>query len=386
MRPESKFVATVLLGIAACAPSPATAPALAGGEIARASEEPRNVILLIGDGVGTAYWSAAKFATDSLAVESMPVVGLVDTRSSSSRVTDSAAGATVYATGVRTYNGAIGVGPGCEERVRADSLAMMRNPAECEPLETVLEVARQSGMATGLVATSAVTHATPASFASHVPFRSMQPEIATQLADAGLEVLLGGGRGFFDGSLRPDSQNILPRLCEGAACLTTPAELEAYQPDGRRLVGLFAQNQMEAAPKRAPALPAMTRAALERLATDPQGFFLMVEGSQPDWRGHDNAPISTVIDEMVDFDRTIGVALEFARTHPGTLVVVTADHETGGLAIGEAADTLTGVYTTDYHTGEMVPLFAYGPGSERFGGIRENDEIGRLLMEAVRAR
>jgi alkaline phosphatase len=174
-------------------------------------------------------------------------------------------------------------------------------------------------------------------------------------------------------------------LCADAACLTTAAELDAYRPDDRRLVGLFAQNHPEAAPTREPTLPKLAQVALDRLSRNPKGFFLMIEGSQPDWRGHANEPIQTVIDEMLDFDRTIGVVLDFARANPGTLVVVTADHETGGLAVGERADTLTGAYTTDYHTGSMVPLFAYGPGAERFAGIQENYVVGRMLRQAVEA-
>jgi alkaline phosphatase len=385
MTHTSKSFILSLLTAAACAPAPmgSSAAAPAAAAPAPVSPEINNVILMIGDGTGISYWSAAKFAVGELAVEEMPVVGLVDTRSSSSRVTDSAAGATVYATGVRTYNGAIGVGPACQDLVKRDSAAIARDPASCDPLETVLEVAERQGQATGLVATSTITHATPASFGAHVPNRSMQPEIAEQLAAAPIDVLLGGGRGFFSGATRPDSANLLEALCESAACLSTPAELAAYQPDDRRLVGLFAEGGMDPARTRTPGLPELTRVALEKLSRDPKGFFLMVEGSQPDWRGHENAPLSEAVDEVVDFDRTIATVLEFARTHPGTLVVVTADHETGGLALGEEDGSLVGAYTTDYHTAEMVPLFAFGPGAERFAGIQENYEVGRTLMELV---
>ena len=377
------FVCAAVLA-AACTPAGQAAPPAATPAVAEAAPV-RNVILLIGDGVGTAYWSAAKLYTDSLQVQRMPVVGLVDTRSSDSRVTDSAAGATVYAIGERTYNGAIGVGARCAAMWRTDSLALKADLAGCDGRETVLEFARTKGLGTGIVATSSITHATPASFVAHVPYRRMQPEIAAQIVARPADVMLGGGLGFFDGSLRPDSQNLMGALCQGAVCLTTAAELDAYRADDRRLVGLFAKNQPEAAPTRQPTLPKMTQVALERLSRNPKGFFLMIEGSQPDWRGHANEPIQTVIDEMLDFDRTIGVVLDFARANPGTLVVVTADHETGGLAVGEQADTLTGAYTTDYHTGSMVPLFAYGPGAERFAGIQENYVVGRMIRRLVEA-
>lgn len=387
MRDRCKsFAILLLLFASACTGGGATAErgGVSAGTTPAAQTD--NIILFIADGAGTAYWTAAKFAQDSLAIATMPVVGLVDTRSADSRVTDSAAGATVYATGQRTYNAAIGVGMRCRELWRADSVAVMRNPAACDPLETVLQVAQRRGMATGLVATSTVTHATPASFASHVPHRRMEPEIATQLAAANLDVLLGGGRGFFDGSLRSDGQDLYQGMCQRATCITALEELRSYRPDDRPLVGLFAEEHLPAAPERGDFLPEMTRVALEKLALNRRGFFVMIEPSQPDWRGHDNEPIEAVIAETVDADRAIGVALDFARRDGRTLVLVTADHETGGFSIVERQGQLQALYGTTGHTGEMVPLFAFGPGAERFGGIKENYEIGRLLLEIVRSR
>jgi len=363
----------------ASAPDPLAATEPVDGEI-------RNVVIVIGDGVGTAYWTAARFETGRLHVERMRVAGLTDTRSSDSYVTDSAAGATVYATGRRTYNGAIGVGDRCAEMFAADSVAVMRDPAACDPLEGIFDIAYRSGIATGLVASSSITHATPAAFGAKVPYRRFQAEIAEQMAENPIDVLLGGGRGFFDGTLRADERDLWTPLCREAVCLTTPAELDAYQPDDRRLLGLFAENHMEAAPERRPTLTEMTRVALERLDRNPAGFFIMIEGSQPDWRGHANDPLPDVVSEMVDFDETVGVALDFAERTPGTLVLVVADHETGGLALQMEADTLAAAYTTDYHTGTMTPHFAWGPGAERFSGIRDNDEIGRVLMDIARRR
>lgn len=389
----SKLFAVLLLVVAAgCAAAPAApaGPAAAAGATAAAAaplSQVRNVIVYIGDGVGTAYWTAAWIATNGeLSVRQIPVMGLTDTRSDDSYVSDSAAGATVYATGRRTYNGAIGVGPRCRELFRADSLAILADPARCDPLESVFDIAHQTGIATGLVATSSITHATPAAFGAKVPFRTMQPAIAAQLAARPIDVLLGGGRGFFDGTLRPDSADLLSTLCRQAACVSNAQELQAYRPDDRRLVGLFAQNHMDRAARRQPTLPEMTRVALERLSRNRNGFFLMVEGSQPDWRGHANEPLPEVKAEMVDFDRSIAVGLEFARRTPGTLVLVVADHETGGLSIVEEGDSIAARYTTDYHTGEMTPHFAFGTAAERFAGIRRNDEIGQMLLQIVRRR
>ena len=386
--------------------------------------EPRRIVLFIGDGVGASYWTAAVYEQADLAVREFRVAGLVDTRAATDDVTDSAASATAFATGVRTYNGAIGV------------------DVEGDSLRTVLDLAKQRGMSTGLVATSSITHATPAAFAAHVPDRIMQYEIARQIADSDVDVLLGGGRQFFDPARRQDSLDLLARLSNGHVLISSPEELERLDKTVTpRLVGLFADNHMPKAADRRPALADMTKAALGVLHRDPEGFFLMVEASQPDWRGHGNEPLSEIVSEMLDFDRAIGVALEYQRDHPETLIVVVSDHETGGLAIqterdsvaltdaagalnsaaagladvramvsasdaptvdstqvllsrtvellarqaAAAGDKVSRVarYTTGYHTAQMVPLFASGPGAEKFSGIIANDQVGRLLMQEL---
>lgn len=332
-------------------------------------DPPTRVILLIGDGVGISYWAAARFAAGRLRVEESEVIGLVDTRNSAGRITDSAAGATTYATGISTFNGAIGVG--------ADSL----------PVETVLEIAERQGMATGLVATSSLTHATPASFAAHVPSRRMEQEIAEQMAGQGIDVLLGGGRGFFDGSLRADQRDLLTGLRARYTVVESPGALRELRLDTvQTLLGLFAENNPPALAERPFSLAELTSTAIAVLDRDPDGFFLMVEGSQPDWRGHDNQPLETVVAEMLDFDAAIGAALDYARRTPGTLVIVTSDHETGGLALEQGADgSFTADYTTTGHTGTIIPLFATGPGAQAFGRVLSTHEVGALLLEQVRA-
>jgi len=338
-----------------------------GPPVGGVEDAPPRVILFIGDGVGTAYWSAAKFAADDLAIQEFPVVGLVDTRSSSHKVTDSAAGATVYSTGHRTFNAAIGVGP--------DSV----------PIETVLERAIAKGMATGLVATSTITHATPGSFAAHVVHRRMEPEIARHMASLDIDVLLGGGRHFFDGTA-DDASDLLPELRERYVYVEDEASFNSLDLDTvPALLGLFSKGGMPKATEgRHPSLPEMTRAALEIVDKNPNGFFIMVEASQPDWRGHSNEPLEEVVAEMLDYDQAVRVALEYQARNPETLIVLTADHETGGLALEQGRDgELVANYTTTRHTGSMIPLFAKGPGAERFGGVRENYEIGRLLFEMI---
>jgi alkaline phosphatase len=392
---------------------------------ATAQSPPTRVILYIGDGVGASYWTAAAMASDTLAVKQFKIMGLVDTRASNSKVTDSAAGATAYAAGIRTYNGAIGVDP------------------DGQPVTTVLEVAQQRGMAPGLIATSRITHATPASFAAHVRSRMMEQEIAKQIAGTGVDVILGGGRAMFDRATRTDSLDLLGPVRESHTYIETAEDLRALDTsDVRRLFGLFTPSHMPASPSRNPTLAEMTTKALDVLDHDPDGFFLMVEASQPDWRGHGNEPLAAVTAEMLDFDQAIGEGLAYQSRHPETLIVVVADHETGGLAIEEAGDSalltaaaaqldtarirlaevvslleetslealeqtfgdlaisasrlrrraaersgssnLMARYTTDGHTGQMIPLFASGPGAERFGGMIDNWRVGELLLEVVR--
>ena len=390
--------------------------------LAAQAQLPGKVILFIGDGVGVSYWTLARFASEDLAINEFRILGLVDTRASNTRITDSAAAATAYASGVRTYNGAIGVDP------------------DTTSVPTVLEQARDHGWATGLVATSSVTHATPASFAAHVPLRAMQFEIARQMVESGVDVLLGGGLRWFSAGTRPDGVDLVGRLSRTHTAAMDANQLRSVDLGStNRLFGLFAEDGMPDAHLRTPGLPDMTRAAIEVLDHDEDGFFLMVEGSQPDWRGHDNDPVQAITAEMLDFDRAIAVGLDYQRRHPETLIVVVADHETGGLAVelandrtdmietaaelDEAGARLAGVaellpepnrtelrhmadslratavqirrsarttggtvslraaYTTRDHTAQMIPLFASGPSAERFGGIIDNWRVGELLLE-----
>lgn len=383
----------------------------------------RRVILFIGDGVGVSYWTAARFAADNLAISRFKVMGLVDTRASNTLITDSAAGATAFASGIRTFNGAVGVGP------------------DSQPAETALEAAKKQGWATGLVATSNITDATPAAFAAHVPSRAMQHEIARQMTELGVDVMLGGGGQFFSPATRPDRADLLGRLRGTHTVVTDAAGLAAVDDTDKRLVGLFSPGHMPAAAQRTPTLPAMTKTAIDILSKDPDGFFLVVEGSQADWRGHDNMPIGAVVAEMLDFDAAIGVALEYQGRQPDVLILVASDHETGGMALetardsvvlqsasnglrdamrglaravgllskqaADSADTtavrmegtaarldsqsrgarterLVADYTTIGHTAQMIPLFVAGPGAEAFGGMIDNHRIGQMLLEIVR--
>ena len=274
-----------------------------------------SVILLIGDGMGPTQITVAREArgAEPLAMEKTPLSGLVTTNSANSPVTDSAAAATALATGHKTNNGMISVGPR-EQR-----------------LFTLLEKCQAMYKSTGLVTMDALHGATPAAFATHVKERGMASDIALQLSRSSLSVMLGFWKDWFlpesAGGKRTDGRDLLSRLRRRGYDVVFTKETLA-QAKGQRLVGLFDDGPQ------APTLAEMTKAALERLRSDPDGFFLLVEGARIDWKGHANDPAGAVLDTW-QFDEAVAAALECARTRGRTLVVVTADHETGGMGIAD---------------------------------------------------
>ena len=348
-----------------------------------AAEPVRNIILMIADGAGPGVWTAAAYGAEgALNVSRMPVVGLVDTRSGGSKVTDSAAGATVYATGERVTNRTIAVGGTCPLPSSRDTVAGPW-PEGCTELETWFEQARAKGLSTGVVTTTNVIDATPASFIAHSPSRYWRQAIAEQFAAADLGVMLGGGRVYFEGAARADGRDLLGELCARSDCISTAADLAAYTSSDRPLVGLFSATDMDADEARPVTLPAMVEAALARLSRDPDGFVALFETEATDNATHANLPLDRVTADILEFDAAVGVALDFAARTPGTLVVVTADHETGGFSLVEEGRDFRLEYTTGGHTASLVPLFASGPQAARFGGFRQNDEVGRALIEIV---
>ena len=336
---------------------------------------PKRVILLIGDGMGVAHVTAGRTVKGNLNLERMPVGGFLTTHSADHYVTDSAAGGTALACGEKTNNGMIGMRP--------DSSRMV----------STLDAAEAAGWATGLVAACKITHATPASFDANVPHRNGYNDIAFQMAKTQAEVLFGGGLENFisqsvEGSQRQDDLDLISELRATHTVVTTPeAFVELGTP--QRAVALLELGHILPAHQRAVSLADMTRKALDILDQDPDGFFLMVEGSQIDWEGHANDS-EGIIREMIDFDETIGVVLDWAETHGETLVVVTADHETGGYSLldGSIAEhTVTQThFSTDDHSGAMVPLFATGPQAPRFGGIHDNTDVSRLMKAIIQGQ
>jgi alkaline phosphatase len=383
MKMSSVSSALALLPLlAACAAS--SSPAVERAAATGANEPVRNIILLIADGTGVGVWTAAAYANHDLAVRRMPVTGLVDTRSRSGKVTDSAAGATVYATGERVTNRTVGVGGPCPLPSSRDTVATQW-PDACEPLENWFDIARSKGKATGIVTTTTVIDATPASFVAHSPSRYWRQAIAEQFAEAELDVLLGGGRNYFAGETRGDGKDLLGRMCASADCVNTAAELRAYPPGDRPLIGLLAPGDFDDSEPRPVALTDMVSAALARLARDRDGFVAVFETEATDNATHANLPLERVTADILEFDRAVALALEFAGRTPGTLVIATSDHETGGFSLVQADDDFVLEYTTGGHTAAFVPLFAAGPQASRFGGLRDNTEIGRTLMDIVRS-
>lgn len=347
----------------------AAAFAAAGCGQSTGGSTPHNVILYIGDGMGVSHLTAARVAADTLHMARLTVGGLQATHPVGAFVTDSAASGTALATGVKTTNGRISVTP------------------DGDVLKTAAEWADEAGKATGVVVTCSVTHATPAVFLAHVDDRGNQSEIARQLAAGGADVLFGGGWGYFvpsgfEGSLRPDNTDAMAMLSERMSVVATIEGLRELE-DVDAAAALLANGHLPVAPERSCTLAELTRKAIDILSRDPDGFFLMVEGSQIDWAGHENMA-GWVIDETIDFDAAVGAGMDFAERDGRTLVVVTADHETGGFAVHDGSVAGRGVsetaFTSIHHTGSLVPVLAYGPGSEAFGGIYENTFIGRTLI------
>ena len=329
------------------------------------SDTPKNIILFIGDGMGVAHLFAGLTANKGrLFIENCKYIGFAKTASSNRYVTDSAAGATALGTGVKTYNGAIGV----------DS---NRNP-----VKNIIEEVSERGIGTGLVATSSITHATPAGFVAHQLQRSQEEEIAVDILNSGVDVFIGGGYDFF--TKREDGRNLVNELIlKGYTVEQQLSNIENFE--GRKLAGLTAPKGNGRVAERGNMLPISTQTAINVLQKNKKGFFLMVEGSFIDSGGHANNTIR-VIEEVLDLDRAVGKALDFAAKDGRTLVIVTADHETGGMTVNDGSfetGMVKGEFTTTNHTGVMVPIFAYGPGASEFIGIMENTDVHAKMRKLL---
>jgi len=322
----------------------------------------KNIILLIGDGMGPNQVALARFATGGpdhrLSFENFPITGIVYNHSADSLYTDSAASATTWATGVKTKNRYLAI------------------DAEKKFLPTIPELLSTKGYKSGLVATSSITHATPAAFYAHIDSRYKEKEIAKMLVDSDIDIALGGGQEFFDVISSEDSPfMIFDKEFLDSTLLNTKEQV----------IGLFAEDGFD---RRlgTPTQLEMTQVALSFLEKKSQncaGFFLMSEGSQIDWAGHDNN-VEYMLVEFADFDATVQAATNFAVVNQDTLILVTADHATGGLVLQRPKGSkVPAQWTTGSHDLSPINIYAYGPGAELFSGVMDNTEIFDRILQAL---
>ena len=329
------------------------------------NKKAKNIILMIADGMGvTQLYAAMSISEKPLHIEKFKVTGLQKTYSASDYITDSGAAGTAIATGVKTKNKSIGI----------DTAG--------NAVKTILEYAEEYELATGLVSTSSILHATPASFIAHEQHRKNYENIARDFLDVDIDLFIGGVRKQF--VQREDGLNLLDSLKQRNYNIVNGIENLDTRNNGKYAVFTAEGHNPEILNGRGNMLPQSTQKAIEILSKNENGFFLMVEGSQIDWGGHDN-DIDYVITETIDFDNAVAKALEFAKADGETLLIVTSDHETGGLTIVEGdmkTKTIKTHFSTEHHTSVMVPVFAYGPGAEEFGGIYENTDVFEKMMNA----
>lgn len=325
--------------------------------------EIKNIIFMIGDGMGlSSAYAGMSVSERPFNLLQFPYIGLQTSFSADNYITDSAAAGTALSSGTKTKNGAIGVDP------------------QGNPTKSILAVAEDHGLATGMVVVTTVTDATPASFVAHDRSRGNAENIAKDFLKTDIDLFIGGGYNFF--AKRSDKLNLIDSLiARGYEIDTTMAMVN--QSTSRKIAGLVYPAAVPYRLKgRGNMLSEAAAKAIGVLGKNPKGFFLMIEGSHIDHGGHDN-DAAVLTDEVLDFDQAIGVALEFARKDKHTLVVVTADHETGGVTIvgGDMkSHTVKLNFSSKSHTAALIPVYAYGPGSEKFAGFFDNtDFIGKFL-------
>jgi alkaline phosphatase len=305
---------------------------------------------------------------ESFSVEKFPYSGFSKTFSADNYITDSAAGGTAIACGVKTNNGMIGVKP--------DGTAV----------SSIIEIAHRNGLATGVISTSAITHATPASFVAHNPGRDNYEEIAKDFLNETVDVFIGGGEDHF--RTRADGLDLAAQLTEKGYDVVYNIE-DLKKTQSLKIAGLLAKVHMpKATDGRAGMLEEMTRKAIRTLNRNKKGFVLLVEGSMIDWGAHENNS-DYVISEVIDFDKAVEVGRAFAETDGKTLVIVTADHETGGMTLIAGSITENKVsanFSVADHTSVMVPVFSYGPGAEKFTGIIDNTFFFKNFLTLLRIK
>ncbi|NLK38851.1 MAG: alkaline phosphatase [Clostridiales bacterium] len=317
---------------------------------------PKNIIFLIGDGMGP---NQVKMAHDyigkNLNMENMTYKGTSETSNVSGATTDSAAGGTALACGIKTTNGYVGV------------------DKNGNPVQNIREFLAEKGKKTGLVSTVSIADATPAAFGAHNISRTNQSQIAAEYIQRKIDIIMGGGGKYFSQELRNTAK------AEGYTVITTKNELNSHS-SSTRLLALFHDGNFpeykNGYPSTTPTIAEMTSKSIDFLKDHEEGFFLMVEGGLIDITGHANN-IDNNIAETLQFDQAVKVALDFAKQDGNTLVIVTADHETGGLK--QEGNNYR--FTSGSHTGVNVPVFAEGKGAENFQGNLSNADFKKKIMD-----
>lgn len=329
--------------------------------------EVRNVIIMIGDGMGLEQVSCAWVLNrGKLNFDNFPVVGLSRTWCTDALITDSGAGGTAIAAGQKTAYNHVGTA------------------ADTTDLYSVLVKARELGKKTGVAVTCHFADATPCDFCCHNEYRYNQEDLIADYVDCGVDYLAGGGTDWFTSVRRTDGRNIIEEMASAGynVALTEEELQDAELP----VIGILSPDNLPVAGERGDLFRNMVSRGLDLLSKGDNGFVMMIEGSCIDDWLHGNR-IDLAMEELLDFDRTIGDVLEWAAADGHTLVVVTADHATGALTLqdGNLEEGLIGVhFASEGHNGIVVPFYAFGPGSRAFGGIRENEDFGRLIDSFVK--
>ena len=326
----------------------------------------KNVIFMIGDGMGLEQLSVGWVANGGKLniMDRMPVLGLSRTWCLDKLVTDSCAGGTALSCGRKTKYGYIAV------------------DEDEQPMESNLTYAMHKGMKTGVTVTCRINDATPADFCVHGPTRKDEEGLAAQYVGCGVDFISGGGTHFWN--QRTDGRNLIEEMKALGYTFVDRLEDVADAP-GDKFLGLFEEYDMSPSLDRGPVLLETTKKAIGML-DNKKGFFLMVEGSQIDDYAH-RRKCGEMVEELFDFDKTVGYVLEWAARDGQTLVVVTADHCTGGLSLLKGSIEEHNVkvnFSTKGHDGIVVPVFAFGPGAENFAGVHENEEVGRIVRKLLK--
>lgn len=327
----------------------------------------KNVIFIVGDGMGTSqvYSSVVKQGDESQFLR-FPVSGFSRTYSNNKYTTDSGAGGTALMTGHKVDNYHIAVGP------------------DGKWYKSFVQMAHEQGLKAGFVVTSHIIDATPASTYGHTTDRNLKDSLTMQMALCGFDVMIGGQRSTFMPQNRKDGKAPLDTLrSKGYDMAFSLEEMEKAQ--GKKLCAILTEEKPGPAAERDNMLTRGTQKALSMLDGSDKGFVLMIEGSQIDWACHDN-DTTRLRTEMEDFEKMLKVVLDFAEKDGNTLVVVTADHETGGLAltggdIENGDNEMRFIYGN--HTGVMVPVFAFGPNAQLFSGIHQNTDFAPLFLKLL---